>query len=196
MLFYIFNRIWRSLSLTVPTLVSVDELRASLDQPLAVKNFERFLVEGRKLNMALMLSIQEIGKILESPLCTTINRECATKIFLANPTAATGERKIYEEFGMDEMDIENIASAQPKADYYWASPEGRRRIHLALGGVALSFLAASGDRDRQLVDTLIERKPNGWTSDWLRLRGLSVWADRLDRLQQQYQEEKELAAYA
>ena len=55
-----------------PTLVSVDELRASLDQPLAVKNFEKFLVEGRKLNMSLMLSIQEISKVLESPLKTTI----------------------------------------------------------------------------------------------------------------------------
>jgi type IV secretion system protein VirB4 len=93
--------------------------------------------------MALILSIQEIGKVLESPLKTTINRECATKIFLANPTAATGERKIYEEFGMDETDIEIIATAQPKADYYWTSPEGRRRINLALGGVALSFLTAA-----------------------------------------------------
>jgi type IV secretion system protein TrbE len=197
-LFYIFNRIWRSLSVTAPTLVSVDELRASLDQPLAVKNFERFLVEGRKLNMALMLSIQEIGKVLESPLKTTINRECMTKIFLANPTAATGERAIYEEFGMDEIDIESIASAQPKADYYWTSPEGRRRIHLALGGVALSFLAASGDRDRDLVDALMERNPQGWTSDWLRQRGLSEWSDRLDRLQSEYQtkETKELAAHA
>lgn len=198
-LFYIFNRIWRTLTPTSPTLVSVDELRASLDQPLAVQNFERFLVEGRKLNMALMISIQEIGKVLESPLKTTINRECLTKVFLANPTAATGERKIYEEFGMDETDIDIIASAQPKADYYWTSPEGRRRINLALGGVALSFLAASGKRDRELVDVMSGRNPQMWTSDWLRRRGLEEWAQRLDGLRPQYQEdeeEKEMAAYA
>ena len=199
-LFYIFNRIWRTLTPASPTLVSVDELRASLDQPLAVQNFEKFLVEGRKLNMALMLSIQEIGKVLESPLKTTINRECATKIFLANPTAATGERKIYEDFGMDETDIELIASAQPKADYYWTSPEGRRRIHLALGSVALSFLVASGKQDRELVDSMSERNPQGWAADWLRRRGLTEWSRRLDGLRAEYQEddeeEKELAAYA
>ena len=198
-LFYIFNRIWRTLTPTSPTLVSVDELRASLDQPLAVRNFEKFLVEGRKLNMALVLSIQEVGKVLESPLKTTINRECATKIFLANPTAATGERKVYEDFGMDETDIEMIAMAQSKADYYWTSPEGRRRIHLALGDVALSFLAASGQRDRELVDSMSAPNPHGWTSDWLRRRGLDEWARRLDDLRAQYQkleEEKELAAYA
>jgi len=195
-LFYIFNRIWRTLTPTTPTLVSVDELRASLDHPLAVQNFEKFLVEGRKLNMALMLSIQEIGKVLESALKTTINRECSTKIFLANPTAATGERKVYEEFGMDETDIEVIATAQPKADYYWTSPEGRRRIHLALGGVALSFLAGSSERDRNLADSLSEWNPQNWTSDWLRLRGLNEWAQRLDDLRPQYQEEKELAGYA
>ncbi|MBV9678477.1 MAG: hypothetical protein JO185_19220 [Acidobacteriaceae bacterium] len=100
---------------------------------------------------------------------------------------------------MDETDIEMIATAQPKADYYWTSPDGRRRIHLALGDVALSFLAASGQRDRKLVDSMSDRNPHGWTSDWLRRRGLDEWARRLDDLRAQYQEveeEKELAAYA
>jgi hypothetical protein len=61
----------------------------------------------------------------------------------------------------------------------------------------LSFLAASGERDRALVDALSERNPQGWSSDWLRRRGFHEWAQQLDSLRAQYNnEEKEIAAYA
>jgi hypothetical protein len=67
------------------------------------------------------------------------------------------EKKICEKFGMDERDIENTRIGQPKSNYNWTSPRGRRRTHLALGGVALSSLSAGGARGQQLPDAMIER---------------------------------------
>lgn len=193
-LFHCFNTIWRSLDPAIPTLVSVDETRALLDQPVAVKNFERFLVEGRKLNMATVLSIQEIGKIMDSPLRHTINQECQTKIFLANPNATTDQAEIYERFEMTPADREMIATGQPKADYYWTSPEGKQRVNLNMGQVALSFLASSGKEDREMLDYLMKKHPANFQSMWLRYRhrkmpqhGLDKWADRLDVLLAEYQ---------
>ncbi len=50
-------------------------------------------------------------------------------------------------------------------------------ISLELGRVALSFLAASGDRDREIVDSLIKREGAHWPAEWLRMRGLKDWAE-------------------
>ena len=72
------------------------------------------------------------------------------------------------------------------------SPDGKRMISLELGEVALSFLAASTDRDRVLVDNLIARHGSLWPSVWLRSRGVNEWADLYESLNAV----KETAAYA
>jgi len=67
-LFYIFERIKRRLSSDVPTFMFVDEFRAALSHPLAAKAFEEYLFEGRKLNLAVWLVVQELSRTLASPL--------------------------------------------------------------------------------------------------------------------------------
>jgi hypothetical protein len=44
--FICFHKIWKGASPLVPTLISVDEFRSSLEQPIAVQNFEKCL-DGR-----------------------------------------------------------------------------------------------------------------------------------------------------
>ena len=57
-------------------------------------------------------------------------------------------------------------------------PGGNRLISLELGPVALALLA-SGDRDREMLDGLIERLGRERAVEsWFRLRGLNDWADR------------------
>ena len=75
-LFYIFARIRRKLRSDIPTLVAVDEFREALSHPLAAKCFEQFLFEGRKLNMSVWLVLQELSKVLQSPLKDAV-MECA-----------------------------------------------------------------------------------------------------------------------
>jgi hypothetical protein len=66
-------------------------------------------------------------------------------------------------------------------------------IALELGEVALSFLAASTDPDRALVDRLSAKYGHQWPGHWLRLRGLPEAASIFDKL---LQPQKEAAAYA
>ena len=51
----------------------------------------------------------------------------------------------YERIGFNERQIEIVASALPKREYYVASPDGRRLFDMALGPVALAFAGANLD---------------------------------------------------
>ena len=178
-LFYIFARIRRRLSSSIPTLVTVDEFREALSHPMAAKYFDEFLFEGRKLNMAVWLVLQELSKVLNSPLKNAVLQQCFTKICLPNPQAVADGASDYEVLGLNAMDRELIAHAEPKAHYYVTSEDGKRMISLELGRVALAFLGASNDRDRTAVDALIAQEGEAWPVAWLQSRGLNDWAELL-----------------
>ena len=181
-LFYIFGKIRQRLSSSVPTLVTVDEFREALEHPMAAHAFDEFLFEGRKLNMSVWPVVQELSKVLASPLKNAILQQCFTKVCLPNPQAIYEGAKDYEVLGLNATDRQMIAQAEPKAEYYVTSPDGKRMISLELGQVALSFLAASNDRDRASVDQLMQQEGSHWPAAWLRRRGLEDWANLHDRL--------------
>ncbi|MGA8026201.1 MAG: hypothetical protein WB992_03590 [Bryobacteraceae bacterium] len=191
-LFYIFARIRRRLTSDAPTLVTVDEFREALTHELAAKYFNEFLLEGRKLNMAVWLVLQELSKVLSSGLRNAVLEQCFTKVCLPNPQAIADSAGAYETLGLNARDRELIAHAEPKAHYYVTSPDGKRMISLELGRVALSFLAAATDRDRALVDSMMARYGPAWPGQWLRSRGLGDWA----ALYESVTAGEETAAYA
>ena len=193
-LFYIFSRIRRRLSSGVPTLVTVDEFREALEHPMAAKAFDDFLFEGRKLNMAVWVVVQELEKVLRSPMKGAVLQQCFTKVCLPNPQAILEAGGAYEQLGLNARDRSAIAQGQPKSHYYVATPEGKRMISLELGPVALSFLAASNDRDQELVDRLIAQYGSTWPVAWLQKRELPGWAARLAEITDPAAEEAALYA--
>jgi hypothetical protein len=63
-----------------------------------------------------------------------IIESCASRIFLPNPQATEPQiRTIYEGFGLNSRQIEIVATAQPKRDYYYQSRLGNRLFDLDLG---------------------------------------------------------------
>ena len=181
-LFFIFARIRKRLSSDIPTFMFVDEFRAALSHPLAAKAFEDYLFEGRKLNLAVWLVVQELSQTLASPLKGAVLEQCFTKICLANPQASLEGRKNYEALGCNLADIAAISEAVPKAHYYVMSPDGNRLISLELGSVMLALLR-SGDKDRARLDSLMERfGRERAVAEWLRLRGLEGWARHYELL--------------
>ncbi|MBV8437254.1 MAG: hypothetical protein JOY95_07045 [Silvibacterium sp.] len=193
-LFYLFARIRRRLRSEAPTLVPVDEFREALSHPVAARCFEEFLFEGRKLNLSVWLVLQDLSKVLQSPLKDAVLQQCFTKVCLANPQAILEGAAAYEAIGMNSRDRELIAHAEPKNHYYVTSADGKRMISLELGKLALSFVGASTDRDRAFVDTLATRHGPHWVAAWLRARGLEDWAGLYESLTGDAAEEA--AAYA
>src|SRR2546428_9573339 len=60
------------------------------------------------------------------------------------PRPSDHVRRLYEGIGLNRRQIQILATALPKRQYYVLSPLGRRLISLGLGPVALSFVGMAG----------------------------------------------------
>ena len=109
----------------------------------------------------------------------------SSRIFLPNPQATEPQiRTIYEGFGLNRRQIEIVATAQPKRDYYYQSRLGNRLFDLDLGPATLAFAGASTPQDQRAIDQVLGRLPPdtgvpGFAGAWLRHRGLDWAADLL-----------------
>jgi hypothetical protein len=122
-----------------------------------------------------VLATQSLSEIASSPYRDVILESCPTKLYLPNAEARNPQtRELYQKFGLTERQIDIIAEAAPKRDYYYVSPLGRRLFQFALGPAALAFVGAGSKDD---VLTARRRLPNtaiigGWSG-----YALAVWAN-------------------
>jgi type IV secretion system protein TrbE len=86
---------------------------------------------------------------------------------------------IYRRFGLNDRQIEILARATPKRDYYCQSRRGNRLFELGLGEVALAFAAASSKSDQALIaQVLSEHGRDNFAGGWLKAREIA-WATDL-----------------
>ena len=161
-----------------PTLLILDEAWLFLDDPVFASRIRQWLKTLRKKNVSVIFSTQSLADIRDSSIAPAIIESCASRIFLPNPQATEPQiRVIYEGFGLSARQIDIIAQAQPKRDYYYQSRLGNRVFDLSLGPVALAFSSASTPEDQRAIDAVISATPREFASAWLRDRGLDWAAD-------------------
>ena len=137
----------------------------------------------RKKNAAVVLATQSLSEIANSPYPDVILESCPTKLYLPNAEARNPQtRELYRKFGLSDRQIDIIAEAAPKRDYYYASPLGRRLFQFALGPAALAFIGAGSKEDVLTARRLIAEFGRRWPVEWLRSRGHTEWADYLAKL--------------
>ena len=126
-----------------------------------------------------MLATQSLVDVLNSDISSAVLDSCPTKILLPNPEAkAESMKKLYaEQLRLNDAEINTIAAAIPKQDYFFVNPYGRRLFRLSLGDVSLSFVGASGKDNIRRIDELIKEYGDSWPVEWLRERHLDDWAD-------------------
>ncbi len=165
-----------------PTLLILDEAWLFLDSPIFAARIREWLKTLRKKNVAVVFATQSLADIAESAIAPALIESCPTRIYLPNERAfEPQQRQAYERFGLNDTEIDLIATAQRKRHYYYASPRGRRLFELALGPIALAFCAAADPAIRALM-TSIERQPSA-TPFWRRFlmaRQLGWVLDALD----------------
>lgn len=163
-----------------PTLLVLDEAWVFLDDPVFASRIREWLKTLRKKNVGVVFATQSLADIQRSTIAPAIVESCPTRIFLPSPQAVEPQlRPIYEGFGLNARQIEMVARATPKRDYYVQSARGNRLFDLGLGPVALAFVAASSPRDHALIDTALAEWPADFASTWLRFRDLAWAADLL-----------------
>ena len=128
-----------------------------------------------------MLATQSLSEVANSSHRNVILESCPTKLYLPNAEARNPQtRELYRKFGLSDRQIDILAEATPKRDYYYVSPLGRRLFQFALGPAALAFIGAGSKEDVLAARRMIAEHGQRWRVEWLRARGLCEWADYLD----------------
>lgn len=146
-----------------PTLIIVEEAPNYLADTLFARRFRQWLLELRKKNAGVVFVTQLLTTFLDSDLRDAILENCPQRVFLPNPAATDPHAaEAYEAFGLSQRQIELVAGATGKRDYYLDTPEGSRMIQLGLSELELKVLGRSGPRVREKVERgLRERRKEG-----------------------------------
>lgn len=162
-----------------PTLLVLDEAWVFLDDPLFAGRIREWLKTLRKKNVAVIFATQSLSDIAGSSIAPALTESCPTRIFLPNERAIEPqEHAIYRAFGLNDRQIELIARATPKRDYYVQTARGNRLFELGLGPVALAFCGGSDKAAQAGIAQVLETDGReAFASAFLRARGLAWAAD-------------------
>ena len=171
---YLFRRIEKALDGS-PTLLVLDEAWIMLGHPVFRAKIREWLKVMRKANCAVILATQSLSDARNSGILDVLAESCPTKIFLPNSAAEdAGQKELYTGMGLNDKQLAILKSGIPKQDYYMVSPQGRRKVQLALKGKALAFVGASDKASiARIRELAAEHGPGNWQHIWLRERGVA-----------------------
>lgn len=163
-----------------PTLLLLDEAWLFLDNPMFSGRLRDWLKTLRKKNVSVIFATQSLSDVQASAIAPAIIESCPSRIFLPNPRARESSiYSAYSNFGLNDRQIDIIASMTPKQEYYYQSPVGNRIFDLRLGDIALAFCGASSPQDHQLIDRLLREASDApFAQQLLAAKGLD-WAAAL-----------------
>ena len=180
---YLFHRIGDRLD-GRPTLLIIDEGWLALDDEGFAGQLREWLKTLRKKNASVVFATQSLSDIDNSAIAPAIIESCQTRLLLPNERAIEPQiTAIYRRFGLNDRQIEILARAMPKRDYYCQSRRGNRLFELGLGDVALALCAASSKTDQTAIERLVgEHGHDGFLAAWLRHRDVAWAADLIPDL--------------
>ena len=173
-LLYLFRRIERSLH-GQPAVIILDEAWLMLGHTAFRAKIREWLKVMRKANCLVLMATQSLSDAANSGILDVIVESTATKIFLPNVYARDEDTAaLYRRMGLNARQIDILATAIPKRQYYYVSENGRRLYDLALGPLALSFVGASDKESVATIKTMESKFGDNWVHEWLAGRGLNL----------------------
>jgi len=180
---YLFHRIGDRLD-GRPTLLIIDEGWLALDDEGFSGQLREWLKTLRKRNASVIFATQSLSDIDNSAIAPAIIESCPTRLLLPNERAIEPQiTAIYRRFGLNDRQIEILARATPKRDYYCQSRRGNRLFELGLSEVGLALCAASSKSDQTLIAQIFaEHGREGFLTAWLAARDAGWAVDLIPNL--------------
>jgi len=173
-LLYLFRRIECALK-GQPAVIILDEAWLMLGHPAFREKIREWLKVLRKANCLVLMATQSLSDAANSGILDVIVESTATKIFLPNVYARDEDTAaLYRRMGLNARQIEILATAVPKRQYYYVSENGRRLYDLALGPLALAFVGSSDKESVAAIKRLEAKYGDAWVAEWLAARGLRL----------------------
>jgi type IV secretory pathway VirB4 component len=131
----------------------------------------------RKFNVSVVFATQSIEDALSSGIAPVLLESCPARVLLPNDRVLEPIiRESYERLGLNERQLQILATAVPKKQYYYQSRLGNRLFDLELGPIALAFCAASRKEDKALIKKLLSQYgQKDFLQHYLKEKGLT-WA--------------------
>jgi type IV secretion system protein VirB4 len=162
-----------------PTLLILDEAWVYLDNPIFAARIREWLKVLRKRNVSVVFATQSLADIAGSTIAPALIESCPQRIFLPNERAIEPQsREAYNRFGLNERQIDLIATAIPKRHYYLQSAAGNRLFELGLGPATVALCGSSAPATLKLIET-ISRDGGHFAAAFLAAHGLEWAASRL-----------------
>lgn len=177
---HLFRYIERRIFTGAPVLLIIDEAWRFLGDALFSAKFEEWLRAARSRNVAVVFATQNmkdafddvIGKVLADA------ENVPNIILLPNERATSQKGRVpYEKLGFHDRDIEIVARATPKKQYYFTSTAGRRLFDLTLGPLGYTVCASTDDNDVKFARRLYAQNPNEFRENFLEAKGLHSIAE-------------------
>lgn len=174
-LLYIFHRIEQQLT-GRKTIIDLDECWIFFDHPMFIKEIKKWLKTLRKENASVVFATQNLDDI-KPEILTTVLESCKSKIFLPDDKALGSKKKpLYFSFGLNEKQIQIIASSTPKKHYYYVSPEGARRFELSLSPLELAYFGVAKEDVLECQRILDQYGRESFTDRWEEYKGIKKGA--------------------
>ncbi len=146
-----------------PTLIIIEEVWAALLRSAFADRLQEWLLTLRKRNAALVIVAHSASQLRGLKHSAILAESCPTRIILPNPEAAAPDvAEVYRFLGLTDREIEIIAQARRRRDYYYRCAHGSRLFELDLGPVARTLLmpqpGMSVEESRKKLLCLIARR--------------------------------------
>jgi type IV secretion system protein VirB4 len=139
-----------------------------LGHPVFRNKIQEWLKVMRKANCQVLMATQSLTDASNSGILDAIMEATATKIFLPNLYARDEDTSaLYRRMGLNNRQIEILATAIPKRQYYYVSETGRRLYDLALGSFAMAFVGSSDKESVAAIKQLETKHGDQWIDKWL-----------------------------
>lgn len=173
-LLYLFRRIEADLK-GQPAVIFLDEAWIMLGHETFREKIKEWLKVLRKANCIVVMATQSLSDASNSGILDVIVESTATKIYLPNLYAKDEDTAaLYKRMGLNQKQINILANAIPKRQYYYSSENGRRLYDLALGPLALSFVGASDKESLAVIKQLEQKHGDEWVAHWLASRNINL----------------------
>lgn len=176
---YLFHRLEQRFQ-GKPTLLILDEAWLFLDHPMFSEKIRDWLKSLRKQNVSVIFATQSVEDTFSASIAPALLESCASRILLPNDRVLEPKiRASYEKLGLNDRQLQILATALPKRQYYYQSRLGNRLFDLELGPIATAFCTASHPEDKVLIrDLLSQNGRDKFLKYYLEAKGLK-WAYEL-----------------
>ena len=115
-----------------PAAIILDEAWIMLGHPVFREKIREWLKVMRKANCMVIMATQSLTDAARSGILDVIVESTASKVFLPNVYARDEDTaNLYKRMGLNSRQIEILATAIPKRQYYYVSEKGRRLFELS-----------------------------------------------------------------